>query len=102
MPVFVAGPYGDHRPPDGIAANIARAAEAGRWLEALGHTVFVPHTFTPGLGRPDALALCVAVIRHWAEAVYRVPGESPGADAEVALAAWLGLALIAANEAERS
>ncbi len=97
MRIFVAGPYGDHNPKDILAQNVARADQVARDLMARGHQVYCPHKMSHGweddirFGREEALALDKSFILHWAEALYRLPGQSPGADGEVEMAESLGL-----------
>ena len=100
MRIFVSGPYGDHNPPGVIAWNVARADELARYLVSQGHEVYCPHMMSHGwerdarLCRADFMRVDESFMRHWAEAVYRLPGESPGSDAEEALARQLGLLVV--------
>lgn len=100
MRVFISGPYGDHNPKDVIAANVARADKVARDLMAQGHQVYCPHKMTwgweddPRLSRKDYLELDKSFLRHWAEAIIRMPGESPGADGEMEEAKQLGLIVL--------
>ena len=92
MRIYVAGPYtkGD------IAINVRNAIYAGNNLRVLCHTPFVPH-----LTHLWHMVLPHADIEYWyeydmewlaqCEAVFRLPGESVGADREVARAVELGL-----------
>lgn len=104
MRIFIAGPYGDHNPKDVQAANVARADQLARDLVCQGHEVFCAHKMTwgwgddPRLTREQWLSLDMSFLRHWAEAVIRIPGHSPGADAEMAEAQRLGLKVLALNE----
>ena len=97
MRVFVAGPYGDHKPKDEIARNVDRADAAARDLMAAGHQVYCPHKMSWGweedkrLTRDQFIQIDNSFLHLWAEAIYRIPGESPGADAEMRLAKELGL-----------
>ncbi|KKL55433.1 hypothetical protein LCGC14_2255480 [marine sediment metagenome] len=97
MRIFVAGPIGDTNPQDVIDRNVAIADEVGRDLLHMGHQVFIPHTMTYNwqkdmrLTRDQILELDKSFIVHWAEALYRIPGHSIGAEGEVALARALGL-----------
>jgi hypothetical protein len=90
--VYVAGPYtkGD------VAVNVREAIIAGNNLRALGYTPFIPHlTHFWHLQIPHSdiefwyqydlewLAVC--------DAVFRLPGESVGADQECARAKELGM-----------
>ena len=100
MRVFIAGPYGDHNPKDVIARNVARADLVARDLLAQGHQVYCPHKMSWGweddarLTREQFLALDKSFLEHWAEAIVRIPGVSPGADGEMARARELGLIVI--------
>jgi hypothetical protein len=97
MRIFIAGPYGDHNPKDVIAQNVARADAAARLLMSQGHEVCCVHKMSwgweddPRITRDQCIKLDNGLLEHWAEAIYRIPGESPGADAEIALAESLGL-----------
>ena len=97
MRVFIAGPYGDSNPPEVIRANVLRADQVARDLMAQGHQVYCPHTMSWGwerdkrLTRQQYLELDKSFLRYWAEAIYRIPGDSPGADGEMAYAKELGL-----------
>ena len=100
MRVFIAGPYGDHNTPETIAANVARADAVARDLMAAGHQVYVPHKMSWGwerdsrLTRAQFIALDNSYLELWAEAIVRIPGHSPGADAEMEYAARLGLTVL--------
>ena len=92
MRIYVAGPYskGD------IAVNVRKAIEAGDKLAELGHIPFVPHlTHLWHLVSPKPydfwLKLDITILEQWAEALIRLPGESKGADMEVARAKELGI-----------
>ena len=97
MRVFIAGPYGDHNPKDVIVANVQKADKVARDLMALGHQVYCPHKMSWGweddsrLTREQFLELDLSFLRYWAEAIYRIHGESSGADGEMAEAQRLGL-----------
>ena len=64
---------------------------------AMGHEVFCPHKMSAGwendhrLNGDDFRRLNTTFLLHWAQAIYRIPGHSPGADAEMELAKKLGL-----------
>ena len=97
MRIFISGPYGDHNPKDVIAENVRKADEAARLLMAQGHQVYCPHKMSWGweddtrLTREMFLELDKSYLKYWAEAIYRISGESPGADGEIELAIILGL-----------
>lgn len=91
MKIYVAGPYskGD------VAVNVREAILAGDGLRALGHTPFIPHlTHLWHMVRPHEIDFWYKYDLEWLElcdAVFRLPGESTGADREVARALELGL-----------
>ncbi len=100
MRIFVAGPLGDHNPPDVIAANTDRADQLARDLMALGNQVYCPHSHSRDWGKDKRLtteqfyALDKTFLMFWAEAIVRIPGESKGADGEMKLAMVLGLHVV--------
>lgn len=100
MRVFVSGPYGDKNPEDIIQRNVDKAGQTGRDLMAMGYQVYVPHTMSHGWEKDKRLTteqfykLDKSFLRFWAEAIYRIPGDSVGADAEMALAKELGLVIL--------
>jgi len=84
--VYVAGPYssGD------TAVNVAEAIKAGNRIVAAGHAPFVPHLchFMHML-EPQHYEVWMKIDFAWVtacDALVRLPGDSPGADREVALA----------------
>jgi len=97
MRIFIAGPYGDHNPKHIIARNVERADRVARDLMAQGHQVYCAHKMSWGweddkrLSHEQFIALDMSYLHHWAEAICRIPGESPGADGEMAEAKKLGL-----------
>lgn len=100
MRIYIAGPYGEHKPKDVIAENVRRADAVGRVLLAQGHQVFVPHKMThnweddPLLNLVMFMRLDDSFLTHWAEGIVRIPGRSPGSDWEMARAEQLGLVVI--------
>jgi Domain of unknown function (DUF4406) len=88
--VYVAGPYskGD------AALNVRAAIKAAECVSARGFTPFVPHlTHLWHLMSPHSIEFWYAYDNEWLAAcdvLLRLPGESKGADAEVALAKKLG------------
>ena len=100
MRVFIAGPYGDHNSKHVIAENVRRADQVSRDLMAQGHQVYCPHKMSWGweddkrLTRDQFLELDNSLLKLWAEAIVRIPGDSPGADAELALAERIGLVVM--------
>ena len=89
--VYVSGPLstGDRK------ANVAKACEVGLELIKLGYSPLIPH-LTDHLDPDDSLghAVWMEVDYPWvevADAVLRLPGESKGADMEVARAQEFGI-----------
>lgn len=95
MIVYTAGPL-THPDPAVRALNVAAAVAVGRVLVAAGLLPFVPHTMVEPFADDyeAAMRLCLAWVRR-CDAVLRLPGASPGADREVALARELGLPVFA-------
>ena|SRR3990172_6084273 len=99
MRIFVSGPYGDHNPPEIIAANVAHADAVARRLVAEGHEVYCAHKMQHGwerdarLCRDDFLRVDESFLRHWAQGIVRLLGDSPGADWECGLARERGLVI---------
>lgn len=90
--VYIAGPFDK---PD-VLLNVRRAIEVGDMIRAgTGLEVFIPHLavlhqlISPRT-RADWLAYDLEMLAH-CDAVYRIDGESPGADAEVDEAVRLGI-----------
>lgn len=87
--IYIAGPYtsGD------TAVNVRKAIEAADVLMRRGFAPYVPHlTHFWHLLFPHAIEDWYALDLEWLEhchAVLRLPGDSPGADAEVARATEL-------------
>ena len=94
--VYIAGPYtsGD------TVANVAAACTAGHLVRDWGGIPVVPHTSTvwdAADPRPYRywLDLCLDLIANAnIDLIWRIPGESPGADEEVALAEGLGIRVV--------
>jgi len=95
--IYVAGPYGDHNPPEVIAENVRRADEAARELLVMGHLPFCPHKMThhweqdSRLTPSHYLTLDTDILLRWADALFRLPGESKGSDREEELARAFGM-----------
>jgi hypothetical protein len=91
MRVYVSGPYtkGD------VVLNVRRAIEAGNWLAAKGHVPFIPHlSHFWHMLFPQPYEFWMAQDMNWisaCDAMVRLPGESSGADREVAAAKKLGM-----------
>lgn len=90
MKIYVAGPYtkGD------VVENVRFAITTGNNLRALGHTPFIPHlTHFWHFLHPHEINYWYEYDMEWLEvcdAVFRIEGESRGADAEVNRAQELG------------
>ncbi len=91
MKIYVAGPYtkGD------VAMNVRDAIFAGNRIRGLRHTPFIPHlTHFYHMLIPHQIEFWYAYDLEWLEvcdAVFRMPGESTGADREVERARELGI-----------
>lgn len=91
MRVYIAGPYssGDQ------VLNVKAALDAAEDLVERGHIPFVPHlTAWWHFLHPKPYRWWIRYDNVWllqCEAVVRLPGESPGADEEVALARSKGI-----------
>jgi hypothetical protein len=89
--VYVAGAYtqGD------TAVNVAAAIRAGNLLVQAGFAPFVPHLFHfMHMHQPAGYEAWMAIDFEWVgrcDALVRLPGVSPGADREVALALEKGI-----------
>ena len=100
MRVYIAGPYGDTNPEEVIAANVRRADRVARAFMLLGDSVYVPHKMSWGwekdtkLNRNSFLQLDETFLKHWATAIYRIPGISNGADYEMQRARELKLRVL--------
>lgn len=90
MRIYIAGPYtkGD------VAQNVKRAIDAGDKLLEMGHAPFVPHlTHFWHFVSPKPYETWLKLDREWipfCDAILRLPGESAGADNEVAYGKALG------------
>lgn len=90
--VYVAGPVGK---VEGRLGRVLAAIEVGEQIAALDLSPFVPHFYHFWDSRHPHdyefwMAHCLLWLRN-CEAVFRMPGDSPGADREVALAKSLGI-----------
>jgi hypothetical protein len=90
MKVYISGPYtkGD------IDRNVGKAIFYGDWIASCGHTVYIPHLshFWDKLYHHE-WEFWMRQDLEWVracDAVFRIEGESTGADMEVALAEELG------------
>lgn len=83
MRIYVAGPYtkGD------VEKNVKEAIFIGDWIAAFGHTVFIPHlTHFWHKQHPHEYDFWLKQDLEWlklCDAVFRIEGESKGADDEV-------------------
>jgi hypothetical protein len=99
--IYVAGPFSGEE-----LANTLAALEAGERLEAIGCDAFVPHIFYWwNREYPKTyehwLKKCLLWMRK-CDAVYRLPGESRGADCEVAVASIYDIPVFRSEEEVRS
>ena len=90
--LYVAGPMGA---PNVLAGNVARAVAVADLLLDMGAAVILPHLFAYLPDRPyeQWMRVDLALLAR-CDAVVRLPGESPGADREVARAGELGLLVL--------
>lgn len=90
MFIYVAGPY----TKNDVAQNVRQAIITANNLRALGHTPFCPHlTHFWHMLLPHEIDYWYAYDMEWLEkcdALFRIEGESKGADAEEARARELG------------
>lgn len=98
--IYVAGPYSKGVPDE----TFARVTDAAEQLAAAGWLPFVPHTMTFlwAVRHQHPKEFWLAFDDEWlaaCDAIVRLPGESTGADAEVALAGRLGLLIYQSVEA---
>ena len=94
--IYTAGPY-RAATPEGVQANIARAAQYAGAILRRGHTPLCPHTMTAGYDYPDVppavyLATDLDLLRK-CHAIFLLPGweDSFGSRAELREAQALGL-----------
>ena len=96
MRVFISGPYTAEHPRD-VLKNVNNAIEVGLELMWMGYDVFIPHLSHYVHLHPECTFEYEEYLKNdmaWLEvsdAVFRMPGESNGADAEVAKAKELGI-----------
>lgn len=89
--VYVAGPYthGD------VAVNVRNAMEAGLAIIKAGHAPYIPHlSHFLHLQEPQPYETWTEMDLAWVDACdffFRLPGHSPGAEAEEIHAAYRGL-----------
>ena len=91
MRIYVSGPY---TKPDPVE-NTHKAIQVGNRLRDAGHFPFIPHlTLLWHSVTPKPYDFWMEYDFEWVkacDAVLRMPGESSGADREVALAEQLGI-----------
>lgn len=96
--VYVAGPYSSDP-----AGNTARAIAVANDLLDRGFAPFVPHlTMYLDAARPRAYVVWLAFDLVWlacCDVMFRMPGDSPGADGEVAEARDRGMPVVESVEA---
>jgi hypothetical protein len=91
MKIYVAGPYskGD------TAVNVSNAVAMAERILERGHTPYIPHlTHFWHILQHHPYEFWLEYDKEWlrvCNAVFRFPGESSGADAEVKLANELGM-----------
>lgn len=89
--VYVAGPLSG----PAISRNVLAAIDTANFISELGAQPFVPHLFVLwNFVHPRRSEDWMALDFAWLEkcdALFRIPGDSPGADREVARARELGL-----------
>ncbi len=100
MRIYIAGPYGrrdERHTIESLTQNVGIAVGVARELVGMGHTPFVPHLYhwvhmasSEELPEDRWLGICLEWI-PCCEGLFRIEGESIGADAEVALADDLGI-----------
>lgn len=98
--IYVSGPFTGDGSGKAKALNVGFAAAISEQLAKMGHYPHCPHTHTQHLdgfmGGGDKeqeyfMRLDLQYIALMMDAVFRIPGHSPGADKEVKLALALGL-----------
>jgi hypothetical protein len=100
--VLIAGPYrsGTGGDPDAIARNLARLEEAAAPIYRLGHIPMIGEWIALPILRgmsqqetatEDVMYATASRILQHCDAVLRLPGESAGADTDVAIARERGI-----------
>lgn len=93
--VYLAGPYSQGDPVQNTHETVHLATalwESGLLVPVVPHLSLLWHAITP-LPYEDWMALDLHLLAK-CEAVYRLPGESPGADREVAYAEARGIPVL--------
>lgn len=110
LQILIAGPYrsGTNGDPDAIARNLARLEEAAWPIFERGHVPMIGEWVAlpvlrgaegaregsgegSGDGDPDVMYETAARLLEHCDAVLRLPGESSGADTDVAIARRRGI-----------
>lgn len=95
--IYIAGPYSSGN----IMYNIRYAIKAGNWILENGGIPFIPHlTGFWDMLAPHDYEIWMSYDVEWlksCDAVYRLPGESSGADRELAIAKELGIPIFFSN-----
>lgn len=90
--VYIAGPFTQGDTPENVKKAILVGAEIRDSLDII---TFVPHfTFYEALFRPRDYEYWMAIdfdVVKRCDAIFRMPGHSPGADREEILAAEIGI-----------
>jgi hypothetical protein len=99
--ILIAGPYrsGTGGDPDAIARNLARLEAAAAPIYALGHVPMIGEWVALPIlrgidtasGDGDVMYETARRLLQHCDAVLRLPGESSGADADVAIARERGI-----------
>lgn len=93
MRIYLAGPISSN--PE---AHLEKALEVATVVIDKGHNPYVPNLmFYLEAIKPRDYETWMTLDEEWlcaSDAIYRIPGESPGADRETTLAAKLGLVVI--------
>ena len=91
MKIYIAGPYTKPDPQK----NVDEAIDAAERVAALGHVPYIPHLIHYWeLRHPHAWRFWMDIDLVWlrtCDALLRIPGESAGADEEVAAARARGM-----------
>lgn len=99
--ILIAGPYrsGTGGDPDAIARNLERLEAAAAPIYALGHVPMIGEWVAlpilrgidPAAGDGDVMYETARRLLQHCDAVLRLPGESSGADTDVAIARERGI-----------
>lgn len=102
--IYVSGPM----TKGNFIQNIRAGINTGNELRIMGYIPFIPHLSTlwelvanPCPGYEDMMDYDLELVKR-CDLIYRMPGESPGADREVALARELGIPVLFSLEEAKS